>query len=188
MATPLSKPTIFRKIRSDGNCFFNALSYIITGSEDHHYLIRQKICEIMKTNSDDIKILLPQESKENVLSYLASSKMESERTWATEVEIMAASVLLQTTIFIYSRSGVHWTWMKHSPNTVTHNKAIYLFHTHENHYDVVVAVENSRKLDNIPESECYIVLQLMNENKSTSEKKRSQCKVYQRKKYKTFSP
>lgn len=38
----LGKPVHASKIISDGNCFFRAISFAITGSQDHHHEIRKK--------------------------------------------------------------------------------------------------------------------------------------------------
>ena len=42
-STPLTNPTGFKNIRGDGNCMFRAFSFIITGSEDQHMLVRHAI-------------------------------------------------------------------------------------------------------------------------------------------------
>lgn len=45
----LGKPWMSKEIIADGNCFFRAISYSLTNSENHHYAVRSAICKhIMK--------------------------------------------------------------------------------------------------------------------------------------------
>ena len=45
-------------IRGDGNCYFRALSFILTGVETHHFAICQAICDFKKVHYDDLNIFL----------------------------------------------------------------------------------------------------------------------------------
>lgn len=96
----------------------------------------------METNANDVQNVLPCGVKD-VQSYLIANQMKNKRTWGTEIEIISASVLLQTNIYVYSNSGVHWKWIQHSPCNVTVDHGIYLYHNDGNHFEVVIAVENS---------------------------------------------
>ena len=40
---------VFR-IGTDGNCFFRAICYILSGSEDRHYEVRQNICDYVEVH------------------------------------------------------------------------------------------------------------------------------------------
>ena len=40
---PLANPVGFKNIRGDGNCMFQSLSFIITGSEDQHMHVRRAV-------------------------------------------------------------------------------------------------------------------------------------------------
>ena len=141
--TALTMPTTFRQIIPDGNCFFRCISFAITGSEHYHDIIRQSICEYMSTHPDDIRTYLPADVEGNVLLYLQRSRMEMNTTWASEVEIFASAFLLQTNVYIYTQSGVHWVWLRHSPPGNVSDKGIYIVHRNQNHYDVVLSVQNS---------------------------------------------
>ena len=44
---PLAYPACGKKIRGDGNCLFQALCYIVTGSERQHFRLRSIIVEHM---------------------------------------------------------------------------------------------------------------------------------------------
>lgn len=49
---PLNFPTVFRDVGADGNCLFRSLSYCITGSENSHYKIRNKIFKVIIIKSN----------------------------------------------------------------------------------------------------------------------------------------
>ena len=46
---PLSNPTKIVPIIGDGNCLFRSFSYVITGRQTYHNLLRQKIVDHMQT-------------------------------------------------------------------------------------------------------------------------------------------
>ncbi len=64
-------------------------------------------------------------------------------TWATEMEIQAASDLIGVDVFTYSQEK----WLKYSSSNVSHNRhsceqnGIYLKHINSCHYEVVVCVK-----------------------------------------------
>ena len=92
---------ITKRVKGDGSCFFRTLSYLLTGTEKYTHLIRQKICESIanSTKEDTIrKYILPRSGQ----VYVAESKMLDPITWATDVEIIAATQLLQCDIFVYT--------------------------------------------------------------------------------------
>lgn len=66
----LGKPVHASEIISDGNCFFRAISFAITGSQDHHHEIRKK-----KTCDHMIKI----ERKLSIENYLQRTRMMESR-------------------------------------------------------------------------------------------------------------
>ena len=145
-ATQLTMPSLFREIIPDGNCYFRCISFAVTGSEEYYNNIRQSICEYIRSNPDTIQEYLPENVQGNVELYLQTSRMELNSTWASEVEIFATAFLLQTNIYIYTKSGVHWTWLRHSPTGNVSNKSIYLYHRNQNHYDVVLCVLNANQM------------------------------------------
>ena len=98
-------PSAVLPITADGICLFSALSYVLIGTERHYHHIRLAICNFMETNPNGVQDVLPSDVKD-VQNYLIGNQMKSNRTWGTEIEIIAASVLLQTNIYVYSKSGV----------------------------------------------------------------------------------
>ena len=141
-ALALTKPIAFHRITGDGNCFFRCISYAITGIEDYHRQIRQKTCYYMETNETDVEEFLPVDYN-STADYLSKTDMKSDNAWTSEFEIFCTAISLKTNIYLYGKHGVHWTWIKYSSAQNIDNKSIYLFHKNENHFEIVLGVENS---------------------------------------------
>ncbi|XP_078333990.1 uncharacterized protein LOC111105212 [Crassostrea virginica] len=138
----LSKPSSEKKIVGDGNCFFRAMSFSVTNTEDYYYVMRNAVCTHLNQNQELFKPFL-RDNVKSVKNHLLSSRMSENGTWATEVEILAMAHLLNVEIYTYTRSN----WLRFSPSDVDSSTqgivgAIYLNHCGENHYNVVVAVES----------------------------------------------
>ncbi|XP_061180157.1 uncharacterized protein LOC133188671 [Saccostrea echinata] len=147
----VSEPTLFTqeaeapddcvRIQGDGNCFFRAISFCLTGVEDHHYDLRSAICEHLLNNSSLFKTFL-RCGENSVENHIAMRNMTHEGVWATEIEILALSHLLNTDVHTYTQN--HWVTYSACLVDPTTNlqcsEAIYLFHENENHYNVVLSV------------------------------------------------
>lgn len=138
--TNINKPRLEKAIRGDGNCFFRAISFSLTNSEDFHNIIRNAVCAHMIKNKDLFKPFL-RDGLYSVDNYLSSSQMLQEGTWATEVEIFATAHFLNVDIYTYSREF----WLKFSVCQIETGMqctpgAIYLNHHQLNNYNVVLSV------------------------------------------------
>lgn len=136
----LTKPMIEKKIAGDGNCFFRAISFSLTNSEDFHGIIRNAVCVHMMENEELFNPFL-NDGVQTVQSHLSSTEMSKLGTWATEVEIFATAHLLNIDIYTYSRG----CWLKFAADDVqffteTRSGAVYLNHHHQNHYNVILSV------------------------------------------------
>lgn len=130
-----------RHIQGDGNCLFRALSYVVTGVENYHSVIRHKLVNHMK----EIEALLLLHMNVPLNLYLLNSNMLSGGVWGSDIEIFAASSLLSTDIYVYTRVGNSFRRQKFSrsmlDSTLPSNKSsIYLQHTNGVHYGVVLDV------------------------------------------------
>ena len=83
----LGPPLEKHSIQGDGNCLFRALSYIVTGRQTDHHILRSKVIEHMKT----IEVYLLPHMKCSLENYLQKSQMRSSGTWGTDIEIFAAA-------------------------------------------------------------------------------------------------
>ncbi|XP_061191659.1 uncharacterized protein LOC133199853 [Saccostrea echinata] len=125
----------------DGNCFFRAISFCLTGKEDFHHTIRLAVCHhLMENDLLFTPFLRPGEN--SVENHISLSSMCMDGRWATELEILALSHLLKTEIHTYSENK----WVTFSGLMVNPEEnmaslgGIYLDHKNQNHYNVVTSV------------------------------------------------
>lgn len=143
-ATPtrlLGKPCLSAQIIGDGNCFFRAVSYSLTSTENHYHKVRSAVCKHLLENKDDFVTFL-RSNDVSVESHVSS--MMHDGNWATELEILALVHMLSVDIFTYSESR----WIKFSGQNICSSMqlklgGLYLNHRDENHYDVVLDVAES---------------------------------------------
>lgn len=149
----LTKPMFEKKIAGDGNCFFRAISFSLTNSEDFHGIIRNAVCVHMMENEELFNPFL-NDGVQTVQSHLSSTEMSKLGTWATEVEIFASAHLLNIDIYTYSRG----CWLKFAADDVqfsteTRSGAVYLNHHHQHHYNVILSV-GGQELDGECKRKC----------------------------------
>lgn len=140
-ATPtrlLGKPCLSAQIIGDGNCFFRAVSYSLTSTENHYHKVRSAVCKHLLENKDDFVTFL-RSNDVSVESHVSS--MMHDGNWATELEILALAHMLSVDIFTYSESR----WIKFLGQNICSSMqlklgGLYLNHRDENHYDVVLDV------------------------------------------------
>ena len=119
---------------------FRCFSYLITGSENHHFEIRSRLIEHMP----NIPNVFTDTSVHSVDQYLRKSRMDRSRTWGTDKEVMALSHLLNTTIYTYTTTSGDWG--RSSPNQVDPSlhspiseQSMYIRNLSLTHFDVVVS-------------------------------------------------
>ena len=147
----LYEPRLCDTIRGDGNCLFGCLSKIISGSEEYHAKIRGEICRYMLSDGVDIiDWYLRDVLKTTPANYLNTKIMYKSGEWASDVELMTASALLNTDIYIANRiykstdsliPEVRWSRIRPSNNN-NQNYAIYIANYHE-HYEPVTRMIDS---------------------------------------------
>ena len=148
---PIGFPNHVKSIGGDGNCFFRCLSFVVTGSEEYHAIIRSSIVSHMLKNPD---VML---TGRDTCTYIQDSQMARSGTWASENEIYGASHLLKTDIYVYSQYGRTHKWMNHSGTMLERNfsvepQSIYLKHTGLTHYEVVLSPEPSAENTDISDT------------------------------------
>ena len=166
---PLANPVGFKNIRGDGNCMFRSLSFIITGSEDQHIHVRRAIIRHMRDIGNvlwesQISPLLNNlrsigevsvgnnqspnaDHMAGINQYIAATRMDHDKTWGSEVEIMVLAHLLDTAVYSYDTAR---GWNRYTPanvygqfdvsTRVNSQMAMYVRYN-INHYDVVTSVE-----------------------------------------------
>ncbi|XP_029976984.1 uncharacterized protein LOC115409845 isoform X4 [Salarias fasciatus] len=125
-------------IQGDGNCFFRSLSYVFSGLESHHRTVRLAVVKHVEQNPDVYRNVV-REQFTSVQQYVNDSRMKYVGTWATEVEIQAAANLFNVDIYTYSEQK----WLKYgSSGAAARNKAIYIKHCNECHYEPIECVKD----------------------------------------------
>ena len=145
---PLTRPDMrsVRRMYGDGNCLFRAFSYILTGSESQHMAVRHAALDHMINNA---QYFLGHHltGHNSIQSYIASTGMDRDSTWGTDIEMLSLANLLQTPVHSYSQQlGL---WQRYSPHDVDRQlsddlqqRSMYLYHT-GNHFNVVGSVRRN---------------------------------------------
>ena len=136
----LSRSPKVRSVKGDGNCFFRAIAVGTTGWEVGHLAIRRLVC-------DYIKSFGPYTRQCEGKVYLNQTKMKTDTTFATDVEIMAAAQVLGVDIYVYHMYGKSLRWLrfpcKHQSGTSSSN-GIYLDNRYGNgktgHFDFITGM------------------------------------------------
>ena len=144
LVKPLEKPSKLYRILGDGNCLFRALSYAITGRQNYHSLVRQKIVQHIRHKEHALLAHM----NGSVNEYLARTGMTNQHVWGTDIEIIAASSLLETDIYVYTKIGFLYKWQRFSSSILSGYPAkniggLYLQNTSGVHYDIVLDVASS---------------------------------------------
>ena len=98
------------RIVGDGNCFFELFCIHLLA---HRNIIMKFAYWLQPTWLTTQQILYLScflNVGETMDSYIEQSKTQSLGTWATEIEIIAAASLLQTTIYVYGPCGKMNKW------------------------------------------------------------------------------
>ena len=144
MVKPLEKHSKLYRIVGDGNCLFRALSYVITRRQNYHSLVREKILKHMRCNEQALLAHI----NGSVNEYLARTGMGNQQVWGTDVEIIAASSLLETDIYVHTKVGFLYKWKRFSSSILSGYPAkniggLYLQNTSGVHYDIVPDVAST---------------------------------------------
>jgi len=142
----LTAPCKTVQITGDGNCFFRAISYVVSGSEEFFPSLRRTLISHMMRNQALFKPLV--EFTPTIAHHVREKKMDRNGSWATETEIFTMAHLLKTDIYTYTKpnGSESYRWLKHSGQFVDRNLQvhtqtnIYLHHANNNHFEVVLDV------------------------------------------------
>ncbi|ULU12101.1 hypothetical protein L5515_001523 [Caenorhabditis briggsae] len=132
--TKNDEPDQIQEIEADGNCFFRAISWCLTGSEAHHKKLRRATADYLKDNKPALK-----KYQSNFEAH--AKKMKQNAEWATNCEVAAISKMLSVNIYTYLSSG--WTCQSPSNNEVTVVGSIYLNNVSE-HYEPVLSLRKGQ--------------------------------------------
>ena len=119
----LRHPRTIQSIQGDGNCLFRTLSFIITGSEEQHTLVREAILHHMLQIAH---FMLSHRINDHssVSEYIEHTCMDQDGTWGTDIEILTLAHLLNTFIFVYTTEQCNW-W-RYGPQNVDRSLKLML--------------------------------------------------------------
>lgn len=136
----LTMPVKLHHVLGDGNCFFRAISYALTGSEANHKCLRNLI--VNRMGMPPLNVQLENYLNKSIESYLDESNMMKDSVWATDAEILATASVLGTDIVIYAKHGLQKEWLRYCASLSITNEtsdAIYLTNL-DNHFNVVLDI------------------------------------------------
>ncbi|XP_050538490.1 uncharacterized protein LOC126903942 [Daktulosphaira vitifoliae] len=138
---PLDVPRVERKIPRKGNCFFDAVSYMITGSTTYGVRLRNHVLDYMESQTTSL-------TDEN--SHLERiTIMRNPETYAEFDEIYATAAFLETSFYVFSEENVKkWLFISREGLDGKRIKEpciyLYLNGLEDNaHYTVVIDVKHN---------------------------------------------
>jgi hypothetical protein len=139
--TSTQTPDKNSNIMGDGNCFFRAISEILTGSLTQHKILRNTIIGHMNSAC---KAQLEKYLNGNMKKYLNDSNMLMDGVWATDAEILATASLLKTDILVHTSYGCDGKkWLRYPASfslDMTSQDVILLEHSNE-HFEPVLSLK-----------------------------------------------
>ena len=84
-------------IKGDRNCYFRAVSFILTGVEKHHFVVCQAICDFIAMHYHDLNLFSDK--------YKDGEEMRKNVTWGTELEIIAMATMAKRDAIVYNHTG-----------------------------------------------------------------------------------
>jgi OTU-like cysteine protease len=137
----LTQPRRIHKIKGDGNCYFKAISFILTGVETNHQAVRDKVVRHMESAA--IASKLQNYLNENVTNYLNSSRMDRNGIWATDAEIISTANLLGCDITVYCKVADNLDWQRFPAQftlSQSTDACLYLDNSSGVHYNAILSV------------------------------------------------
>ncbi|XP_050521900.1 uncharacterized protein LOC126894726 [Daktulosphaira vitifoliae] len=128
----LKSPKIKIETKGDGSCFFNALSYWITGSDEFGQELRKKIIDFLADSKNFKLMTLDYKWQKRI------DEMHDSRVYAESSEIAAAAEYLKTSIYVYTDDN-GWNFFNKDDVFGNDNgeKCIYLINKVEHFMPVV---------------------------------------------------
>ena len=133
-----------KSIGADGNCFFRAISYLLTGNENEHALLRSLLVTHMK-NNEDIALYSGYINIQNMDNYINNrpdGPLDHLKTFATEIEIYFMAHLLNTDIYVYDHrisAWQHFSGAQFDQRLQPSVYSLYIDNPNANHYDIVLS-------------------------------------------------
>ncbi|XP_071943845.1 uncharacterized protein [Antedon mediterranea] len=165
-ASQIGHPLQITNITGDGNCFYRAISYIISGTEDNHLLLRRAITNHL-LETDDLFINTFSHEYRSVKEYVFKKRVMDNGTWASNTEISAMANFLNTDIYSFNDQLLTWQLFSAKKpgriDDVTTDNGIYILYTMNVHFNVVESVNVSQ--NNVQETTGQVDMNVTSHNK-----------------------
>ncbi|XP_071953317.1 uncharacterized protein [Antedon mediterranea] len=165
-ASQIGHPLQITNITGDGNCFYRAISYIISGTEDNHFLLRRAITNHL-LETGDLFINTFSHEYRSVKEYVLKKRVMDNGTWASNTEISAMANLLNTDIYSFNDQLLTWQLFSAKKpgriDDVTTDNGIYILYTMNVHFNVVESVNVSQ--NNVQETTGKVDMNVTSHNK-----------------------
>ena len=125
---------------------------MISGSEEYHAKLRGKICRYMMSDGKDvIGWYFAQVLSTTPADHLSITCMYNDGNWGTDAELITASALLQTDIYVANKvyctedskvADIRWSRIR-SSNINNKNHALYI-NNFSKHFEPVTRMINSQ--------------------------------------------
>ena len=129
--------SLVNHIVGDGNCLFRTVSNPVSGSQEHHAILRRLTIAKMHDMGRKFNKITGQ----NATKYVEETKMNQLGVWGTDVEIFALSALVKTYIFVFLSNEKTISWIPYysslDQNSLSENECIYL-QNKNCHFEVVL--------------------------------------------------
>ncbi|XP_072166092.1 uncharacterized protein [Diadema setosum] len=141
--TDIAHPAQIKPVTGDGNCFYRAISYIISGTERNHTILRKATAKHLLDTNCLFTSTLSHEFR-TVEEYVLKEKVMNNGTWASNTEISAMANLLEVDIYSFNDQLLAWQLFSAKKpgkiNEVTAEGGIYILYTQNVHFNVVESV------------------------------------------------
>ena len=128
-------------MKTDGNCFWRAVSYQLFQTERHHATIRGSVVSHMNENKSQYEKYID-ENFESHMEKMKNTKGGSE-IWATEAEIKATAQYLGINILVNQTTGDSEHWQNFECSQ-TADVDIHIYHRHQ-HFEPMIQTQKSSK-------------------------------------------
>ena len=122
--------------------FFEHFHFHLLVHRTNHQEVRLLVTTYMIDNAANPQLSCLINDGETMDTYIEQSEIQLLGTWATEIEIIASVLLLQTTIYVYEPCGKINKWQKHAFHTceteanIHYNECIYITNVF-NHFETI---------------------------------------------------
>jgi hypothetical protein len=98
----VAMPNRMLHTRKDGNCAFESLSTVLTGHPEAGHCIRASIADFEEQNQEIFEPIFGEKFPRHV------EELRNKRTWATEIELIAACLLFEMRLWIFQAQYQRW--------------------------------------------------------------------------------